>query len=147
MNRDLITEALEGKLEGDEEYSGFPVMVISEPPVRKTNIVKLDTEQDLKDDYSYARDVILSTIEQQQELIKNMATFISAAPSPRAFEVINQMMKTATENAKDLVDLQKKLKDIQQEEQSKKSKQQGNTVIVVGGPMDILDRENKIIDI
>jgi hypothetical protein len=85
-------------------------------------------------------------------MIKSMGNFLNSAPSPRAYEVLNNMMKTAMEMNRDLMGLQqdlKKLQDTQEPESSSSKQGQSNTFIFTGGPAEILDQldKNEVIDI
>lgn len=144
--------------EGEEEnrnIRSLPV-VQSKPPVEyEEKVDELDTKQDIKDDYTNARNIGMQLLEQQQILIQGMTDYLNACPSPRAYEVINNMMKTASEMTERLLGVQTQLKEAQAEaRKSGGTGEGGDTFIFAGGPSEILkqvkkaaEAEEKIIDI
>lgn len=137
-----------------EDDETFPLMAIAKKAVAVKDVEELNVEQDIKDDYTNARNYTQQLLEQQQELIKSMANFINTVPSPRAYEVMNNMMKTASEMSERLLGIQKQLKEIQEEEAGSGNRKDGDTFIFTGGPTNILaaikkaaEAEKKVIDI
>jgi hypothetical protein len=122
----------------EEDQTVFPIIVMAETPIAVKNIEAIDVDQDIKDDYTHSRNVAASLLEQQQELIKSMVSFLNTCPSPRAFEVMNNMMKTADELGQRLLGVQVQLKEAQAEEQAAGGKKEGDTFIFTGGPSNIL---------
>ena len=87
-------------------------IVKSEPvPVLKTQ----DTEQ-LQKDYEYSRGQLYSIIEKGQEAINGILELAQESDSPRAYEVAGQLIKNVGDVTDKLLDLQKKMKDINKEE-------------------------------
>lgn len=141
--------------EENRNLRNLPIMRVTDPVEREEGVEELEVAQDLKDDYTHARKISLGLLEQQQELIKSMANFLNAAPSPRAYEVMNQMMKTAMEMSKDLLGLQSQLNEAKGEKASGGEGKGGDTFIFnANGPSEILKKleeaaeaEKKVIDI
>lgn len=67
---------------------------------------------DIKKDYEYTRGNIYSIIEKGQEAINNVLELAQETDSPRAYEVVGQLIKNVSDAADKLIDLQKKLKDL-----------------------------------
>jgi hypothetical protein len=67
---------------------------------------------DVKKDYEYTRGNIYSIIEKGQEAINNMLELAQETDSPRAYEVVGQLIKNVSDATDKLIDLQKKLKDL-----------------------------------
>lgn len=67
------------------------------------------------DDYEYARNNLRSLIDNGKDVIDNLAFLAKEGESPRTYEVLGQLIKTLAETNKDLLDLAKKKKDIQNE--------------------------------
>jgi len=142
--------------DGDNKNVRNLPLVPSKAPVEKQEgVSEIDTKQDIKDDYTNARAISYSLIEQQQQLIKGMIEFLNACPSPRAYEVVNQMMKTATDMTERLLGVQNQLKEAQEESRRASGEGKGgDTFIFQGGPTAILkqlkkaeEAEKRIIDV
>jgi len=80
-------------------------------PVLKTQ----DTDQ-LQKDYEYSRGQLYSIIEKGQEAINGILELAQESDSPRAYEVAGQLIKNVGDVTDKLLDLQKKMKDINKEE-------------------------------
>jgi len=99
----------------------------------ETSIVKKDNDKpelpnvvlkkdDIKKDYSYTRGNLYSLIEKGQEAINGIMEVASETASPRAYEVAGQLIKSVADSTDKLMDLQKKVKEIDEEG----AKAQGN---------------------
>ena len=83
-------------------------------------IEKLDAQNDEIDaDYQYARDNLRSIINAAQASIEALSSIASTSESPRAYEVLSGLIKTIVDANKDLLELQRKVKLLKQEEDSK----------------------------
>ncbi len=69
---------------------------------------------DKKRDYEYSRGNFYSIIEKGQEAINSVLELAQETESPRAYEVVGQLIKNVSDAADKLMDLQKKLKDIEE---------------------------------
>ena len=83
-------------------------------------IEKLDAQNDEIDaDYQYARDNLRSIINAAQASIEDLSSIASTSESPRAYEVLSGLIKTIVDANKDLLELQRKVKLLKQEEDLK----------------------------
>ena len=69
-------------------------------------------------------------IDQSSEAINHMMALASESEHPRAFEVLSNMIKDASQMSQDLVKLQKVRKDITQEKESKSGDTTNNAIFV-----------------
>ena len=74
---------------------------------------------DLKKDYEYTRGNLYSIIEKGQEALNGILELAQESEMPRAYEVAGQLIKNVADATDKLMDLQKKLKDIEEEKASK----------------------------
>ena len=72
---------------------------------------------DVKKDYEYTRGNLYSLIEKGQEAINGILELAQESEMPRAYEVAGQLIKNVADATDKLMDLQKKLKDIEEEKQ------------------------------
>jgi hypothetical protein len=70
---------------------------------------------DIKKDYDYTRGNLYSLIEKGQEAINGILELAQESEMPRAYEVAGQLIKNVADATDKLMDLQKKLKDIEEE--------------------------------
>jgi len=76
-----------------------------------TSVQKMDlTDDDVIDDYQYARENLKGIIESAQQSIDDLSSIASTSESPRAYEVLSTLMKTIVDANKDLLELQRKVK-------------------------------------
>jgi hypothetical protein len=68
---------------------------------------------DIKKDYEYTRANLYSLIEKGQEAINGIMELAGEGGSPRAYEVAGQLIKSVGDVTDKLIDLQKKLKDVE----------------------------------
>lgn len=78
-------------------------------------IVKPSETQDVQKDYEYTRGNLYSLIEKGQETLNGIMDLADQTQSPRAYEVAGQIIKSVADTTDKLLDLQKKLKDIDEE--------------------------------
>jgi len=69
---------------------------------------------DIKKDYEYTRGNLYSIIEKGQEAINGILELAQESEMPRAYEVAGQLIKNVADATDKLMDLQKKLKDIEE---------------------------------
>lgn len=96
--------------------SGEIVPVESETVVDKIEKIS-STVDDIKKDYDYTRGNLYSLIEKGQEAINGILELAQESEMPRAYEVAGQLIKSVADATDKLMDLQKKLKDIEEEKQ------------------------------
>ncbi len=98
------------KIEVDE--SEVSVGVDREKPDRLT-------KDDITKDYEYTRGNLYSIIEKGQEAINGILELAQESEMPRAYEVAGQLIKSVSDATDKLMDLQKKVKDVNEEKESK----------------------------
>ena len=106
----------------NDTFNTDPVEVnaIAKEDEAKSNIQKLT--DDVSKDYDYTRGNLYSLIEKGQEAINGIMELAGESASPRAYEVAGQLIKSVADSTDKLMDLQKKVKEIDEEG----AKAQGN---------------------
>ena len=77
------------------------------------------TKDDIEKDYEYTRGNLYSIIEKGQEAINGILELAQESEMPSAYEVAGQLIKSVSDATDKLMDLQKKLKDVEEEKVSK----------------------------
>ena len=88
------------------------------------------TKNDIEKDYEYTRGNLYSIIEKGQEAINGILELAQESEMPRAYEVAGQLIKSVSDATDKLMDLQKKLKDVEEEKQSKGPNTVNNALFV-----------------
>jgi len=88
------------------------------------------TKEQLKEDYEYTRGNLYSRIEKGQEAVDGILDLAQQSDQPRAFEVAGQLIKHVGDVADKLVDLQKKVNEIENPKKSKEVNTTNNTMFV-----------------
>ena len=91
---------------------------------------------DVNKDYDYTRGNLYSLIEKGQEAINGIMEVAGESASPRAYEVAGQLIKSVADSTDKLIDLQKKMKDID-EESTKTQNNVTNNALFVGSTSEL----------
>ena len=100
----------------DEAFDVDPTEV--EVTEKKIEKIKSGSE-DIKRDYEYTRGNLYSIIEKGQEAIDGILELAQESEMPRAYEVAGQLIKNVADATDKLLTLQQKLKDVQEEKDTK----------------------------
>ena len=117
-NYDSIDEAL--NIDSD---------IVESKPIKKPEIIK-SKDDDIEKDYVYSRANLYSLIEKGQEAINGIMEVAGEGGSPRAYEVAGQLIKSVADTTDKLIDLQKKLKDVEDETKRTTNNVTNNAVFV-----------------
>jgi len=90
---------------------------------------------DIKKDYEYSRANLYSLIEKGQEAINGIMELAGEGGSPRAYEVAGQLIKNVGDVADKLIDLQKKVKEV--EEDASKTTNVTNNAVFIGSTSEL----------
>ena len=74
----------------------------------------ISSDNDIKKDYEYTRGNLYSIIEKGQEAINGILELAQETEQPRAYEVAGQLIKSVSDATDKLMELQKKLKDVEE---------------------------------
>ena len=85
---------------------------------------------DVTKDYEYTRGNLYSIIEKGQEAINGILELAQDSEMPRAYEVAGQLIKSVSDATDKLMDLQKKLKDVNEEKETKGPTTVNNSLFV-----------------
>jgi len=110
----------------------------------------VSTGDDIEDDYNVARSKLNTTLEQTDQALQGMLNVALASDSPRAYEVVGQLLKIKGDAAKDLLALQNAKKKLREVEPKKQNIDTQNNIIFSGSTSDLLKalkaEKAKVID-
>ena len=121
------------------------------PPITTPAIIEpvLSNNADLDSDYKYARENLYGIIEKGSQALDELVAVAQASEHPRAYEVVGQLVRTLTDANKDLLKIQKDIKELKQNTQTPSHVTNalfvGNTAELqklVKGRKDVTDRQH-----
>jgi hypothetical protein len=99
-------------------------------------IKPIAVDSDLDSDFATARNNLHQIINQGSDALEEALIVAKTSEHPRAFEVVGQLIKTLVDANKDLLDIQKKLKDLKKVDE-KDAPQTINNSIFVGSTSEL----------
>ena len=111
------------------------VVGVEKPQIQKKTIPIEKT--DIEKDYEYTRANLYSLIEKGQEAINGIMELAGESASPRAYEVAGQLIKSVADTTDKLADLQKKLKDLEEDNSKQKPSNVTNNALFVGSTSEL----------
>ena len=138
-NENPLENAL--NIEPTEERKTTPEVVDAD--IVRREPVKVDLSKfpdrkkmDQRKDYGEVRENLKDVIDNSKVAIDGILKVASESDSPRAYEVVSQLLKTATEANKELLDVHKQMKDLEKDETKK---QVTNNAFFVGSTKELQD--------
>lgn len=99
-------------------------------------IVVHQTDDQVENDFEYARRNMYDIIEKGQQALEGILDVADQSQHPRSYEVAANLIKTMSEVNKDLLDLTKKKRDLQPKKEEE-SKQQVTNNLFVGSTAEL----------
>lgn len=104
-----------------------------EPSTKETELLpsvlpSASIELDKQDDYQLARNTLRNLIYKGESTLDEMINLAKNSEHPRTYEVAGQLIKTMSDVAKDLLTLQKQVKELNTESQTPSIGTQNNVV-------------------
>jgi hypothetical protein len=115
LNSTFDTDFAEIEVTNDENE-----MTLSDCKIETNNKNQL-SDDELKSDYKYSRANLYSIIEKGQEALNGILELAQESDQPRAYEVAGQLIKSVSDATEKLLDLQKKIKDLEDDKKSSKN--------------------------
>lgn len=129
----------------DEVFNVTSEIVTDEIETNSSSIKKVEENKnsnsiidDIKKDYEYSRGNFYSIIEKGQEAINSVLELAQETESPRAYEVVGQLIKNVSDATDKLMELQKKLKEVEEEQVSKGPNSVTNNAVFIGSTSELL---------
>jgi len=131
----------------DETFDVDVTPIVPEKKRIESEIENISSSvEDIRKDYEYTRGNLYSLIEKGQEAINGILELAQESEMPRAYEVAGQLIKSVSDATDKLMDLQKKLKDVNKEEETKGPTNVTNALFV-GSTAELQKLLKKNIDI
>ena len=121
-------------------YDGLDEALNTESNIVETTAEKIQVskskDNDIEKDYEYTRANLYSLIEKGQEAINGIMELAGEGASPRAYEVAGQLIKSVADTTDKLIDLQKKVKEVE-EDTVKTTNNVTNNAVFVGSTSEL----------
>ncbi len=105
--------------------------------INENNPPPTEMSDTLQDDYDYARGNLRNIIDNGENVLQSLINIAQVSEHPRAFEVVSQLMKTMIDANKDLISLQKQVKDIKEDKSKPQNPQNVTNAMFVGNTKDL----------
>ena len=121
-------------VQGKIVEQALPVVV---EQTKETVSTGAPNDESIDADYEYARENLKSFIEQGKIAMENIIFLAKEGESPRAYEVVGQLIKTLSDTNKDLLDLGKKVKELKSKKDDTQQPQHVTNALFVGSTAEL----------
>ena len=117
-------------------------VIESVPKLNVTQDVMLKSQEDFGDlndaekDYEYQRQNFYNLVERGTDAVEGILELAKESDHPRAYEVAGQLIKSVADTTDKLIDLQKKVKEVE-EDNIKTTNNVTNNAVFVGSTSDL----------
>lgn len=104
-----------------------------------TSIKKVSESLDIEKDYNYSKKNLEEILETGKTAIKEALMLAQANDSPRAYEVLGGLIKTVGDVNDKLLDLQEKVKRLEETEHKESGFTTNNNAVFIGNTSELLE--------
>ena len=124
--------------EPTSKYDGIETALDVETSITPTETQDISMQQEqVAKDYEYTRGNLYSLIEKGQEAVNGILDLAQQSDSPRAYEVAGNMIKNVADTTDKLMDLQKKLQEVEAGPVGPSAKNVTNNTMFVGSTAEL----------
>ena len=116
-------------------------------PAKKKDVSNEDIVHDTETDVEFVRETLKDLVNKSSEALDHLSIIAQETEHPRAYEVLSNMIKQTGDLTTELLDVQKKRKDITQEESSTNNQSTTNNAIFVGSTKELQQMLKKAQDV
>jgi hypothetical protein len=128
------TESAGSEILKSESDQRMPVVRIPSAPLTEEGLAR-----DLKHDYDTVRGNLRELVDAGKNALDGVLAVAQEGDSPRAYEVVAQMIKTLSETNRDLLSLHDQMKAIRKEDTKTTTNNTTNNAIYVGSTRELQD--------
>lgn len=111
--------------------------------VQESEKLNSNKELDQEDDYQLARQTLRKLIIKGSDTLDDVTNLAKNSEHPRAYEVTGQIIKALSDVSKDLLGLQKQVKELKTEDSSLQQINTQNNIVFAGSTNDLMKLLNK----
>lgn len=116
-------------------------------PAKKKDVSNEDIVHDTETDVEFVRETLKDLVNKSSEALDHLSIIAQETEHPRAYEVLSNMIKQTGDLTTELLDVQKKRKDITQEKNSTNNQSTTNNAIFVGSTKELQQMLKKAQDV
>tara|TARA_E500000178_G_scaffold346160_1_gene397342 strand:+ start:3924 stop:4334 length:411 start_codon:yes stop_codon:yes gene_type:complete len=116
-------------------------------PAKKKDVSNEDIVHDTETDVEFVRETLKDLVNKSSEALDHLSIIAQETEHPRAYEVLSNMIKQTGDLTTELLDVQKKRKDITQEKSSTNNQSTTNNAIFVGSTKELQQMLKKAQDV
>jgi hypothetical protein len=121
-----------------EIFDVDPIEINDETQLKKNEVLVVDTRNPVETDTDLARDNIKDLLNKGNRAVEELAVVARDSQHPRAYEVMAGMLKNLADMNKDLLELQKRKKDLMVSSENKAGEVNVNNALFVGSTTELL---------
>jgi len=126
------------KYDGIEEALEVETSIVpNEPAPIQQPVPTMSSKDQIVKDYEYTRGNLYSLIEKGQEAVDGILELSQQTDSPRAFEVAGNLIKNVADATDKLIDLQKKMQELEEGPKGAAQTNVTNNTMFVGSTADL----------
>lgn len=110
--------------------------ILNIEPSKNQEII-IEPINDAQSDYDLSRSTIRNLVKKGEEALDELLFVAKQSESPRAYEVVAGMIKNISDVTRELIDLQKKMKDMNQESSKSSAGVTVQNAVFVGSTADL----------
>lgn len=95
---------------------------------QKTDLVKVEVDEEASGDIEYARQNLYDVVNTASEAVDDMVAIARQSQHPKAYEVLNSVLKTKADVAMNLADLQMKKQRLRSQQNNGSQNPDGQTI-------------------
>ena len=95
---------------------------------QKTDLVKVDVDEEASGDIEYARQNLYDVVNTASEAVDDMVAIARQSQHPKAYEVLNSVLKTKADVAMNLAELQMKKQRLRSQQNNGSQNPDGQTI-------------------
>jgi len=107
-----------------------PVVVKKETPISSVSTIDSNLEEDLTDAYEQTKTNLQDLIDQGKDAMEEILQIAKAGQHPRAFEVYGTLLKNVVDANKELLAVQKQMREMNKQSQASGSTHIDNAIFV-----------------
>jgi len=121
-----------------EIFDVDPIKIDDETSLKKNELLVVDTRNAVETDTDLARDNIKDLLNKGNRAVEELAVVARDSQHPRAYEVMAGMLKNLADMNKDLLELQKRKKDLMVSSDNKAGEVNVNNALFVGSTAELM---------
>lgn len=126
----------------DSLFNIEPIEDIKKDIINVAEPLKSDSQIDQDEDYELARATLRKVIISGSDALDDITNLAKNSEHPRAYEVTGQIMKTLSDVSKDLLGLQKQVKELKGEDSQASQIGTQNNIVFAGSTHELLKMLN-----